>query len=204
MKIKLLLSMLLSVLPAALCAQEAESWRHFEEALAAKSREISTIVCRFEQVRKSAVLKEEVRKTGEFHYKRPERMRLLFADGDRITMNRSDFLLVESGRKTVVKMQSNPMLRELQRILVACMTADIEQLAAGFAPELSEMSEQYELSLVPRRKNRLERIVLTFSKGDMSLDALRMIEVSGDCIFYRFSDKRFDGPVADELFEIEK
>lgn len=198
----LLLTLLLSVLPAALCAQDAECRRRFEEELAAKSREIRTIACRFEQVRKSAVLKDEVRKTGLFHCKRPGRMRLLFADGDRITMNGSDFLLVESGRKTVMKMQSNPMLRELQRLLEACMTADMERLTTGFVPTLRETEKQYELTLAPRRKNRLQEIVLHFAKKDMSLDELRMNQTSGDYLLYRFSDKRFDEPVVDEWFEI--
>ena len=205
MKSKLLLLMLLlAVLPEALCAQETESRQRFEEELAVKSREIRTIACRFEQVRESAVLKDAVRKTGVFHYKRPERMRLFFTDGDCITMNGTDFLLLTSGRRTLVKMQSNPMLRELQRILVACMTGDMERLAAGFVATLHETGEHYELTLAPRRKNRLKSIGLLFAKKDMSLDALRMDEASGDCLTYRFSDKRFDEPIADELFEIEK
>lgn len=184
--------------------QESEAWTRFGEDLAAKSRDRQTIACRFVQLRKSAALKAEVRKEGTFHYKRPERMRLLFADGDCITMNGPDLLQVSGGRRTVVRMQSNPMFRELQRILTACMTADVEQLTVSFLPSLRETGEQYELTLTPRRKNRLKNIVLTFAERDMSLDALQMNEPSGDYILYRFSDKQFDGPVADRLFEIGK
>ena len=82
------------------------------------------------------------------------------------------------------------------------MTADMERLTMGFVPTLRETEKQYELTLAPRRKNRLQEIVLHFAKKDMSLDELRMNQTSGDYLLYRFSDKRFDEPVADEWFEI--
>lgn len=183
---------------------ETPQWKMFEEELWNKNGGIKTISCKFEQIRKTSVLKDVVRKTGEFHYKRPDNIRLDFSDGDDITMNGEYFRITASGKTSVVKMQSNPMLKELKRILSSCMSADIAGLTAGFVPNLSVKDNQYELELVPKRKTNLKSLLLVFSRKDMSLDMLKMTEPSEDYTLYRFSDKRFDLPVQDELFKIEK
>ncbi|MCM1168335.1 MAG: outer membrane lipoprotein carrier protein LolA [Bacteroides sp.] len=196
---------LLAVMPSLLVAQEqASAWKTFEEELLRKNSGVKTISCRFEQIREASVLKDVVRKTGTFHYKRPDNIRLAFSDGDDITMNGEYFRITSSGKTSVVKMQSNPMLKEIKRILSACMTADLSALTAGFTPELEEKDAQYELILTPRRNNNMRSLSLVFSKKDMSLDEMRMTEPSGDYTLYRFSGKRFDVPVADELFKIGK
>lgn len=205
MKFKHLLLLLFAGLATPLAAQTSGSseWSRFADELERRNRDIRTIECRFTQTRRAAVLKQESRKSGTFSYKRPERLRLLFADGDCITMNGDRFRIVNSGKATLVKTQSNPMLRELRRTLAACMTGDLDALTAGFAPELTDRGECYELRLVPRRKQRLAEMLLVISKRDMSLDALRMTDTSGDYLHYDFTDKRFNGPVDDETFRTE-
>lgn len=204
MKIRHLFLLLFAGLSAPLAAQTADpEWSRFANELKRKSRDIQTIECRFTQTRRAAVLKQEVSKQGTFSYKRPEQIRLLFADGDCIVMNGDRFRLVSGGKTTLVKTQSNPMLRELRRTLAACMTGDLDALTTAFAPRLTDRGGHYELRLVPRRKQRLAEMLLVISKRDMSLDALRMTETSGDYLHYAFTDKRFNGPIADETFRTE-
>lgn len=192
-------------MPCLLYAQEnSPEWKIFEEELWNKNSEIKTISCKFEQIRKTSVLKDVVRKTGDFYYKRPDNIRLEFSDGDDITMNGEYFRITTSGKTSVVKMQSNPMLKELKRILSSCMSADISGLTAGFVPKLSVKDNQYELELIPKRKTNMKSLLLVFSRKDMSLDMLKMTEHSEDYTLYHFSQKRFDLPIQDGLFKIEK
>ena len=190
------------------CALQAQEntpeWQMFESELLEKNSKVETISCKFEQIRKTAVLKEAVRKTGDFYYKRPDNIRLGFSDGDDITMNGEYFRITSSGKTSVVKMQSNPMLKELKRILSSCMAADLSGLTAGFVPKLEVKEKHYELELQPKRKTGLKSLLLVFSKKDMSLDMLKMTEHSDDYTLYRFSGKRFGNPVPDGLFKIER
>ena len=71
----------------AVMAQPAErATTTFEEALLAKSRTMQTICCRFEQTQSLAVLAREVTKQGRFYYVQPDRLALLFDDGDYIRL----------------------------------------------------------------------------------------------------------------------
>lgn len=195
----------LLAVPCLLYAQvDSPQWKAFEEELLFRNSEVKTISCSFEQIRKTAVLKDIVCKTGDFSYKRPDNIRLGFSDGDDITMNGEYFRITSSGKTTIVKMESNPMLKELKRILSACMTADVSGLTAGFTPRLEEKEKQYELELSPKRRNNLKSLLLVFSKKDMSLDMMKMTEQSDDYTLYRFSGKQFNVPVPDELFKIER
>ena len=191
-------------IPCLLYAQEdMAEWKTFEQELLQKNSGINTIFCKFEQERKASVLKDVVRKKGNFYYKRPGNIRLAFLDSDDITMNDEYFRITTSGKTSVVKTQSNPMLKELTRILSACMVADLSALTAGFMPKLEVKENQYELELQPKRRNNIKSLLLVFSKEDMSLDMLKMTEHSGDYTLYRFSDKNFDIPVLDDIFKIE-
>ncbi len=193
------------MIPCWLRAQENTSeWKMFETELLEKNSHVKTISCKFVQIRQTSVLKEAVRKTGDFHYKRPDNIRLGFSDGDDITMNGEYFRITSSGKTSVVKMQSNPMLKELKRILSSCMSADLSGLTAGFEPKLAVKENQYELELIPKRRTNLKSLLLVFSRKDMSLDMLKMTEHSEDYTLYQFSDKRFDLPLQDGLFKIER
>ncbi len=121
-------------------------------------------------------------------------------------MNGDRFRITSAGKTNTVKMSSNPMLREMKRIISACMTADVESLKAGFTTQLSQTGAEYILKLAPaarRSKGYVAAIVLHFDKRDMSLNILRMEEPSGDYTQYEFSNKKFNGPVPDALFAIE-
>lgn len=175
----------------------------FAESLAAKSHTIESISCRFEQSRSMQILASEVKKEGTFNYLRPECIRLAFDDGDYILMTATQFRISSAGVEQSVRIQANPMLKELKRILSACMTGDVSALAAGFAPTISDEGSTYRVELKPTRGRmsaRMRAIVMLFDKESMSLSMLRMEEASGDSTTYRFYDKKFNTEVAADLF----
>ncbi|MDO4758115.1 MAG: outer membrane lipoprotein carrier protein LolA [Rikenellaceae bacterium] len=199
-KLIILVATLLATLTAV--AQSATE-KAFAEALAAKSHTIESISCRFEQSRSMQILASEVKKEGTFNYLRPECIRLVFDDGDYILMTDSQFRISSAGVEQAVRIQANPMLKELKRILSACMTGDVSALAAGFAPTISDEGATYRVELKPTRGRmsaRMHAIVMLFDKASMSLSMLRMEEASGDSTTYRFYDKKFNCEVAADLF----
>lgn len=193
----------LAALPALRAQETPAQWSQFAQELAAKNSRIETITCRFDQTRQSALLTQPAQQSGQFYYKHPERMRLSFANHDCVVLSGGTLLTVTNGRRNVVKSSASPMFREVERIMTACMRGDVEALTNSFTPSLQQNATQYLVTLTPRRNNRLKNILLTFSKQDMSLDALQFIEPSGDYLRYTFRDKRFNTPVEDTLFEIK-
>ncbi len=205
---KLLISIGLLLLSGlSLMAQEQEQvWAEFEQQLASKSQQVQTIACRFVQVRSLAVLASEVRKAGDFRYAHPERMLLQFDDGDYIRMDATTFRMQSAGHVTRTRINANPMLKELKRMLTACMTGDIRQITVGFDVAVTSDKSGYVMTLVPQRGRsaaRVSRMVLMFDKGDMTLKRLRMEQPSGDSTEYQFMEKTLNEPIEEGLFATE-
>lgn len=200
---KILSVICLLVLSMGVRAQSSEALqRRFAEELAQKSVRIESIVCRFDQTRVMSILANEVTKSGEFTYLRPEMIRLAFDDGDYIIMTESHFRMRSGGKQSDVKINSNPQLKELKRLLSACMSGDVSQITAGFKSELQQTSTHYTMLLTPlkARQGRVARIHLKFNREDMSLEELRMEEQSGDYTHYSFEGKRFNTAVDKSQF----
>lgn len=193
MKNSLLLLLLLFTLQWSVA--QTDPTARFAQELAAKSQTIDRIDCRFEQVRVMQILQNEVRRAGAFCYVRPDQIHLDFEGGDFIRMSEASFTMRTAGVEQQVRIQSNPMLRELKRILSACMTGDVASLTGGFTMELSEQPTHYEVTLHPRKGRmaaRMGAIRMRFERTTMTLEELRMEEPSGDYTAYRFYDKQLN------------
>ncbi|MCD8072650.1 MAG: outer membrane lipoprotein carrier protein LolA [Alistipes sp.] len=188
-------------------ASDGEVARRFAESLKEQSRAIQTIKCDFTQVRHMSVLAGNATSVGRFYYKREGNICLEFDQpaGDVIVMSGERFKIVSQGRRNVVSMNSNPMLKQLKNMLTACMTGDVKLLEAGSEVSYEDTPKGYRLTIRPsnrKAKNQVSAIILTFDKGDMSLITLRMDEPSGDYTEYTFTGKSFNGPVDDSVFNI--
>jgi outer membrane lipoprotein-sorting protein len=184
-------------------AQEAD----FAERLKTVSASIQTIECDFTLTRTMSFMASDVVSEGRFYYMRGAGISLDFTKpmGDRITMGRERFRIVSAGKTSIVRLDSNPMLRQLQRMLTACMTGDVEMLKEGAQLVFTDEDTSFVVTITPtdrRAKNMVKLITLTFEKENMSLTALRMEEASGDVSQYRFFNKKFNGEMDPSRFEV--
>lgn len=195
--------LLLSVPLLMAAAGNGDLMSRFESDLKSKSAEIETIRCRFRHVRTMSILSSDVVLEGDFVYARPENILLSYDNGDFIKMTPTQFRMKNSGGETSAKMNSNPMLKELKRILSACMTGDVLSVMHGFELDLAEDAGTYRAELKPLNKKALKQlssINLIFDKKDMSLCLLQMEERSGDLTSYRFTDKVFNREIDERIF----
>jgi outer membrane lipoprotein-sorting protein len=167
-----------------------------------------TIECDFTLTRTMSVMASDVVSEGRFYYLRREGISLDFTKpaGDEITMGREKFKIVSSGKTSIVKIDSNPMLRQLQRMLTACMTGDITMLREGSNITLSAEDNNYIVTLTPsdrKAKNIVKLITLIFEKQNMSLVTLRMEEASGDISQYKFFNKKFNEDIDPSRFYVQ-
>ncbi len=184
-----------------LAAQNVEE--RFEVELSQKSRTIKNIICDFTQTRSMSVLAEDIVKRGKFTYLRPGNILLSFDDGDYIKMTDLRFTMQSAGVHTDIKVNSNPVLKELRKILSACMTGDIEAMSSGFSMKVAENKDFYEVMLIPlkgRGSVRMKHIFMVFDKLHMSLVTLCLTELSGDGFRYDFTNKKFDTELPADLF----
>lgn len=187
----------------------AEQQAQLQQQLTVKSEETNTISCKFKQTKQMAVLAAPSISSGCFYYKKESKICMEYAlpKGDKLVMNGDDFLIISNGKQNTADARSNPMMRGLKNLLVACMSGDIAQMSAGITSQLeyAQTETQYLITARmdhKRKKGYFKEIILCFEKSDLSLSSLKMIDPSGDFTLYEFDQKRFNEPVNESLFKI--
>ena len=177
---------------AAASAQESDIAARFSEDIKANAQ-VTSIECAFTQTVSMSVLAQDVSKGGHFSFSRPSDIRLDFTDGDYIHMTGDNFEMRSEGHTSSMKTTSNPMLKELRRILSSCMSGDVETIMSGFNATVTETASTYGLTLTPkdrRSASMMSSMEMQFSKKDMSLDWMKMNQAGGNSTRYTFTDKK--------------
>lgn len=207
MKVKLILVLLLMFIGSGLYAQEYNIEQHFQNELQSKNNEIVSIECKFTQIRKVSMLANSVSKDGVFYFTKPGNMLLLFNDGDHIKMTQEWFELKTADNISTTKITSNPMLRNLNSILSACVVGDFDKMSRGFVVTYEQTPREWIIMLTPKRgkaASKISRINISFDKSNMSLNLLKMEEKSGDYTSYQFNNKLFNVKIDNQLFNVSK
>lgn len=207
MKIKTIIVALMMFVCSGAWAQEINVEQEFQSELKKKNEQVTSIKCDFTQTRKVSFLANPVTKDGEFYFIKPNDMLLSFDDGDYIKMTGEWFEMKTAGYVTATKVASNPMLKNLNSILSACVIGDFDKMSRGFTVSYEQSATQWTIMLTPQRGKaaaKISRIVIVFDKSDMSLDLLKMEEKSGDYTAYGFSNKQFNIAIDTQMFNVTK
>lgn len=172
------------------------------------SKKLRSISSDFKQIKRIGLLNNSIEMRGKFYYDASGNISLDYTEpsGNKIVFTKEKFMIVNAGKKTVAAISSNPMLKNVSAMLMACMTGDISQFKQGWNIVYYESDNEYILELIPtdkRAKKMIEGITLHFVKGDMSLSKMEMREPSGDCSTYTFSNKNFNTKIDAKVFEIK-
>lgn len=207
MKIKTIIVALMMFVCSGAWAQEINVEQEFQSELKKKNEQVTSIKCDFTQTREVSFLANPVTKDGEFYFIKPNDMLLSFDDGDYIKMTGEWFEMKTAGHVTATKVASNPMLKNLNSILSACVIGDFDKMSRGFTVSYEQSATQWTIMLTPQRGKaaaKISRIVIVFDKSDMSLDLLKMEEKSGDYTAYGFSNKQFNIAIDTQMFNVTK
>ncbi len=207
MRIKFILTFLILLASIASFAQDNNAMQAFETDLRAKNKDVSSIKCQFVQTREISVLADKVDKTGIFYFQQPGNILLTYDDGD-YTKITEEFLEIKSmGKISTTKVSSNPMLKNISTVMLACINADFSNIAKVFTIDAREREDEWIVTLAPQRgkaASKIANIVLEFEKEGMSLDKLILKEKSGDSTTYTFSHKQFNIHIDNVLFDTTK
>lgn len=152
---------------------------------------VKSIVSRFTYTRCVSVFACDQVEEGDFSFSREGGIAMEFDNGDYIRINGDSFEMKSGG--SVSKAKSNPVAKEIKRIIDACLSGDVNALLGGFNAVLDEDGSSYLLSLTPksRRGSAMFRsLELKFNRGDMTLDTMKMTENNGDSSTYSFTGQK--------------
>lgn len=169
--------------------------KEFINELESKTSKIQTITCKFTQTQSISVLSNKVSKKGIFYYQRPEQILLSFNNGDYIKMTSENFQMKNGDKVNKMRVESNPMLRELKNILSACMTGKVMNSTKDFKHELKKEKLKYTIIMTPKKKRiatKIKEIMLEFDRRNMCLNQMRITQPNGDYTLYEFLDKELN------------
>ena len=197
-----------SVLAAAAQVSDIADMQQFESRLKATSDKLTSIECDFVQVKHLDMFDEDVTSKGKFYYLKNNKISLDYSQplSYLIVINGGRLKIVADGKKSVMQLNTNKMMNEMQDMITACMVGDLNRMNDSYNLKYQEDNNQYIISITPRSKQVKEyvsAIEIRLSKADMSVDQLRMYENEADYTDYKFSNKRFNQLKDESRFAID-
>ena len=211
MAMKQLLTIIMAVLMGQMTlaqTRDVADMQKFEEQLKATADRLTSIESDFTQVKHLDMFDEDVISKGKFYYLKDNKISLDYSQplSYLIVINGSRLKIVADGKKSVMQLNSNKMMNEMQDMITACMVGDLKRMNSGYELKYQEDERQYIVNIVPRSKavkEYVSAIEIRLSKADMSVDQLRMYENEADYTDYRFTNKRFNQLKDERRFAIE-
>ncbi len=179
----------------------------FRKKLAAESRQQESIECDFTQYRHLEIMDETLVSSGKFYFKREDMICLDYVNPApyRIVLNGQKVKILSDGKKNVYDMSSNQQATAMKSMLASCLFGDFTGSESNYRMSVFEDESHYRVEIEPqnkRMKKYIRKIEAVFDKKNLSVDQLILREPSGDFTRQVFSDKKFNIPLSDQLFDI--
>lgn len=178
----------------------------FKKEFALQSAKINTITSGFKQEKILSALTEKITSSGNFKFKRTNKVRIEYTKpfSYLMVMNGEKLVVKDDQKETRVNVKSNKLFQQINRIMVDCIQGTILD-SKDFTTKVFENDKAYLLEMTPVTKGLkdfFKTIVLTVEKKDYSVRAIEMNEPAGDQTIITFTDKKLNDQVSDEIFAL--
>lgn len=178
----------------------------FKKEFAVQSAKINSITSGFKQEKILTALTEKITSTGNFKFKRNNKVRIEYTKpfSYLMIMNGDKMMVKDQQKETQINVKSNKLFQQINRIMVDCIQGTILE-SKDFTTCVFENDKTYLLEMTPVTKGLkdfFKTIILTVERSDYSVRAIEMNEPSGDQTIITFTDKKLNGQVPDEVFAL--
>ena len=164
-----------------------------KQKLEATSEATFSISSKFRQEKHLWMLKETIFSTGEFIFKKPNSIKwqynspILYT----ISIHNNTFTIDNNGNITTYDVQSNPLFKEINKIIATAIRGDFIN-NPDFESRFLVNDEQFLAILIPMNKNvksMLNLIEIYLSKATLQVDKVIFREAQDDYTLIYFEDK---------------
>lgn len=179
----------------------------FKKDFAVQHAKLNTIRSSFTQEKTLTLLTEKIVSTGDFWFKRNDKIRIeyktpyryvLIIDGDQM-ITRDD------KNESHINTSSSKLFKQVNRIIIDCVQGSILN-SKDFSIKVFENKNAFLVQLTPNVKTIKEffqTITLRLDKNDYSVSELELLEQGGDVTGMRFSNKQLNTPISDAVFTVQ-
>ena len=178
----------------------------FKKQFSVEASKINTITSTFTQEKILVALTEKINSSGTFAFKRANKVRIEYTRPFvyLMVMNGDKMKIRDDQKENTVNMRSNKMFRQINSIIMDCIQGTILD-SKDFTSEAFEDKNSYLLKMTPVSRNLkefFETINVVVNKTDYSVESIEMNEPSTDKTVMRFTNKKINQPVSDEVFAL--
>ena len=178
----------------------------FRKEFARQSAQINSITSNFTQEKILSAITEKITSTGNFKFKRSNRVRLEYLKpySYLMVMNGDKMIVRDEGKESHVNVRSNKLFQQINRIIIDCVQGTILE-SKDFTIGVWENDKTYLMEMTPVSKSLKEffkNIVLIAEKKDYSVHSIQMNEPSGDLTIITFTNKKINDQVPDAVFAL--
>ncbi|NDV60700.1 outer membrane lipoprotein carrier protein LolA [Bacteroides sp. 519] len=179
----------------------------FNKRLAQEAQELKSIESDFTQYKYLDVFDETITSKGQFFYKKENKICMSYSKplDYLIVINNTQLKIVSDGKKSIMNLNTNKMMNQMQDMLTACMVGDLSRLSSDYQLSYFEDNNTFTVKIKPVNKNIQAYIVgieIQLNKKDMSVNKLRLSETETNYTEYVFQNKKFNTLTDDKIFEI--
>jgi len=215
MKIKILIISIFSLLlSSVITLGQSDNYTKITEIynlkskLAAHSASTNSIESTFIQEKHLWMLDEVLISEGEFLFKKENSVRWEYITPIQYTIviHKGLFTIVNNNKISEFNVDSNPMFREINSMIVTAIRGDFID-NKDFEATFFENSDNYLAKLTPTNKqvsSMLETIEIYFNKQNMQVIKVVFREPGDDFTLITFQNKKINFELPDERFIIEK
>lgn len=178
----------------------------FKKKFKTESASLLSIHSTFTQEKILSALTEKITSTGEFWFKRSNKVRIEYRKPFvyLMVMNGDKMLVRDDQKENRINVKSNKLFQQVNRIMIDCVQGTILE-SKDFTTKVFENDKNYLLEMTPSSKALREffqTIVLTVEKKDYAANSIEMNEPSGDKTTIFFTNKKLNTQISDAVFAL--
>ena len=178
----------------------------FRKQFQSESSRIQTVSSEFVQEKILVALTEKITSQGKFWFKKNNKVRLEYLKPFAYLMviNGDKMLVRDAQKENHINVKSNKLFQQINRIMIDCIQGTILD-SKDFSVKVFENEQTYLMELTPTGKALKEffkTILLKVEKSNASVSSIEMNEPGGDQTTMTFINKRLNGPVSENLFNL--
>lgn len=170
--------------------------------IASQNSKYSTVVSKFSQEKKMRGVKKEIRSEGVLYFDRENSMlNMLYSSpaGNQLLIREEKLTLIDKGKKSSFSTKNDSNMRKLKWTLIFAIGGDIQKAAKLNGAEIKQIDSKdyyaFELEIKDSNKSGWNRLELSYSKSDLSLCVMKMVEKNGNYTAYYTPKKEFNSKI---------
>ncbi len=165
--------------------------------IAQANEKFNTVTCKFTKTSVMAMMEKELKSEGNLTFVRPSQLKMEYTDpaGDLLEINGDALTIISGKQKRNSNVKGDGRMATLKNTLLLSVGGDVQGVANETKAQVKfEETPQYYIFTLNKgkgAKSQYVELVLSYSKKDLSLCIMKMVEPNGNYTVYETPVKEF-------------